>query len=199
MTNKSPHPSIILGSTSPYRAALLQKLNLNFQQAAPYFDEQITPTSLAPRDIAINFAKEKAESLREQFPDHLIIGSDQTAALNGLLLRKPGDKATAIKQLAACSGESVTFYSGLALINTRLNTTRTCVDWQTVYFRDLSREEIERYIELEKPYDCVGSFKVEGLGISLFEKIEGKDPNTLIGLPLIELITLLKKEGLRIP
>ncbi|WP_431688662.1 Maf family protein [Hahella sp. NBU794] len=198
MTNKNTPPSIILGSTSPYRAALLQKLNLNFQQAAPCFDESTTPNS-HPKDIAINFAKEKAESLRKQFPDHLIIGSDQTAALDGQLLRKPGDKTNAIKQLTACSGKSVTFYSGIALTNTRLNTTRTCVDWQTVYFRELSKEEIERYLELEEPYDCVGSFKVEGLGISLFEKIEGKDPNTLIGLPLIDLITLLKKEGLRIP
>ncbi|AZZ91538.1 septum formation inhibitor Maf [Hahella sp. KA22] len=198
MTNRNTPPSIILGSTSPYRAALLQKLNLSFQQAAPPFDENTTPDS-RPKDIAINFAKGKAESLRKQFPDHLIIGSDQTAALDGQLLRKPGDKANAIKQLTACSGKSVTFYSGMALINTRLNTIRTCVDWQTVYFRELSKEEIERYLELEEPYDCVGSFKVEGLGISLFEKIEGKDPNTLVGLPLIDLITLLKKEGLHIP
>ncbi|OZG71304.1 septum formation inhibitor Maf [Hahella sp. CCB-MM4] len=194
----STKPTIVLASTSIYRANLLKQLGLKFTTARPLFIETHSPDQL-PNTIARDFAEAKARSLTDQFTSHLIIGSDQTASLNGHLLTKPGTFDNACEQLKQCSGQSVTFYTGLTLLNTTTGTIHTTVDVTEVSFRQLSDEQIKRYIEREQPLDCCGSFKVEGLGISLFTAVNGKDPNSLIGLPLIDLVSFLRLEGIDIP
>ena len=190
---------IILASTSTYRQALLQKLGLPFQAVRPPFSE----TRIAgepPTERALRLATGKARSLADEFPNHLIIGSDQVAFLPpDRILSKPGSHAVASEQLLACSGQTVHFYTGLCLLNTQTNQSQVSVEEFTVRFRDLTESEIERYLVREQPYDCAGSFKCEGLGISLFEAMEGRDFNSLIGLPLILLCELLRQEGLKIP
>ncbi|WP_372764239.1 nucleoside triphosphate pyrophosphatase [Litorivivens sp.] len=189
-------PDIVLASGSPYRAELLHRLGISFSRHSPDIDE--TPRSgETPEVLARRLAKEKALAVAQHYPESLIIGSDQVAALEGSLLGKPGTAAKACLQLQACNGKTVSFYTGLCV--TGLGKTETRVDNYKVTFRQLSAQQISRYVEQELPLDCAGSFKMEGLGISLFEKLEGKDPNTLIGLPLIELITLLNQRGIAIP
>jgi len=190
--------NIILASTSPYRARLLDQIGLNYTSAAPDFEE-IHPDSLSPAGIARQFAESKARSLTNQYPDSLIIGSDQTASLNHQILTKPGSIESACKQLQACAGKEVVFHSGLAVLNTRTNSIQLSVNPTIVKFRPLTPIQIEHYVAAERPLDCCGSFKVEGLGISLFESISSNDPYSLIGLPLIDLISMLKTEGLSIP
>ncbi|WP_444931303.1 Maf family protein [Microbulbifer sp. SSSA002] len=181
---------LILASSSPYRRSLLQQLGIPFQQDSPHIDE----TPLAGEDahaLAQRLASEKARALRDRHPEALIIGSDQVASCGGQILGKPENRERAIKQLLACNGEKVVFHTGLSLLNSASGEQLSCVETFTVYFRQLSNAQIERYVELEQPYDCAGSFKVEGLGIALFEKLEGKDINTLVGLPLIRLTAML--------
>ncbi|WP_444944124.1 Maf family protein [Microbulbifer sp. ZKSA006] len=181
---------LILASSSPYRRSLLQQLGIPFQQDSPHIDE----TPLAGEDahaLAQRLASEKARALRDRHPEALIIGSDQVASCRGQILGKPENRERAIKQLLACNGEKVAFHTGLSLLNSASGEQLSCVETFTVYFRQLSNAQIERYVELEQPYDCAGSFKVEGLGIALFEKLEGKDINTLVGLPLIRLTAML--------
>ncbi len=191
-------PTIILASTSPYRARLLEQIGINFTAAAPEFVERDHRSS-PPEQTARQFAEEKARSLSPQYPNSLIIGSDQTASLENHILTKPGSVENACRQLQACSGKTVLFHTGLAVLNSQSGRLQLSVDTTTVKFRNLSSEAIERYITKELPLDCCGSFKIEGLGITLFESINGKDPNSLIGLPLIDLISALKQEGLEIP
>lgn len=187
---------LLLASTSKYRAERLKSLGLNFSQAAPHCDENPL-TQESPADLALRLARTKAQSLSHDFPDHLIIGSDQTAAApDGSLLSKPGTVEHACAQLLACSGQKVVFYTGVALAGTVedcwLVTTEVC-------FRDLSAEEVARYVAAEQPLDCAGSFKVEALGITLFEWIHSDDPNALIGLPLISLAQRLRQAGYLLP
>jgi septum formation protein len=186
---------LILASTSPFRRELLNKLHLDFESCAPEVDEQRREGESAEALVA-RLAQAKAEAVAGKFPNALIIGSDQVA-LNGTeILGKPGTHESAIQQLLAASGKKVTFLTGLALHNSSTGVTQVKVVPFHVYFRELSRQQIENYLNVEKPYNCAGSFKSEGFGITLFSRLEGDDPNTLIGLPLIELVRMLESEGL---
>ncbi|AQQ67744.1 septum formation inhibitor Maf [Microbulbifer agarilyticus] len=187
--------NLILASSSSYRRELLAKLHLTFESCAPHINEEALPGEAAV-DLASRLAREKALALAGRYPDHLIIGSDQVAECRGTLLGKPGTKERAIDQLTQSSGHKVSFHTGLCLVDTRDMSHVTVCETYSVYFRELSKEEITRYVELDQPLDCAGSFKSEGLGIALFEKMEGLDPNTLIGLPLIRLIELLRQKGI---
>lgn len=190
-------PRIILASSSVYRRQLLDKLQLTYQCISPEIDE--TPLAdESAKVLAKRLAKEKAEKIANAVSDSLVIGSDQTAALDQHILGKPGTRKKAIEQLLACSGQTVTFWTGLAVINSETKRSQSIVVPFTVHFRELTQQQIENYIDKEQPLDCAGSFKCEGLGIALFEKLSGNDPNSLIGLPLIELVSMLKKEGINI-
>ncbi len=184
---------LVLASTSPYRREILEKLSIPFTCAKPDCDE----TPLANEnaiDLVKRLAALKAESCPVAQPS-LVIGSDQVCVVDGHILGKPHTKEKAIQQLLNQQDKPVTFYTGIALHNTQTGKTQVEVDCFTVHFRKLSVEAITNYVEKEQPLDCAGSFKSEGLGIALFERLEGKDPNTLIGLPLITLIDMLAKEG----
>ncbi|KEI71324.1 Maf family protein [Endozoicomonas elysicola] len=187
--------NILLASSSPYRKSLLERLNLTFQQASPNIDESPRPGENAKK-LALRLSKEKAQALADQYTDTLIIASDQCAALENTILGKPGTRESAIKQLSDCSGKQVIFHTGLCLLNTSTGQQQlACVDY-TVWFRKLSSSQVTTYIDVESPLDCAGSFKCEGLGITLFEKMAGDDPNSLVGLPLIALTSMLINEGL---
>lgn len=189
---------LILGSTSPFRAQLLNKLQLPFQQQKPECDESPLAGE-SPKILAKRLAIEKAKSISSQFSQHLIIGSDQTATIDGTgIIGKPHTTENAIKQLEASSGKVVTFYTGLCLYNSQEQRFESCIETIKVHFRVLSTKQILRYIQQDNPLQCAGSFKSEGLGISLLEKLEGNDPNALVGLPLIRLCEMLRKEGVDI-
>lgn len=189
---------LILASSSPYRRQLLQRLNLPFSHQSPSIDETPKPGESA-NELVLRLASEKAMTVAENNPYALIIGSDQVAVLDEKILSKPGNAETALQQLSACSGRSVTFLTGLCLLNSQSGRQQQLVEPFTVHFRELTQDQLERYIQIEQPFDCAGSFKMEGLGISLFERLEGDDPNSLIGLPLIQLVKLLNKEGVILP
>ncbi|NLS11515.1 septum formation inhibitor Maf [Vibrio sp. SM6] len=185
---------LVLASTSPFRQQLLAKLGLPFVTATPECDE--TPfIGETPRALVARLAKQKAESCQTS-SDSLIIGSDQVCVINGNIVGKPHTRDNAILQLQAQSGQRITFYTGLALHNTQNQHTDVVVDEFHVHFRVLTQTQIEHYVDKEQPFFCAGSFKSEGLGIALFERLEGKDPNTLVGLPLIELVSMLKRAGM---
>ncbi len=189
--------NIVLASSSVYRKQLLTKLQLSFSCHPADIDETAKVNESAEK-LAIRLSKEKTQALRKHYPQHLIIGSDQVASLSDQILGKPGNHENCIKQLELQSGHAVNFFTGIYLLDSETGIKHSAVDLCTVYFRQLSRQQIIHYANLEKPYDCAGSFKSEGLGIALFEKIEGDDPNALIGLPLIKLISLLKKFDIEI-
>ncbi len=189
--------NLILASNSEYRKALLEKLNLSFICANPDIDET-AQTNETGQEQALRLAKQKAYSLASAYPRHIIIASDQVAMLNNTQLHKPGNKETAIKQLQASSGHCVKFYTSISVLNTTTKDYRSDIDICSVYFKNLSDQQIKNYVLLEQPYNCAGSFKSEGLGIALFKRIEGDDPNALIGLPLIKLIRLLEAFNINI-
>jgi MAF protein len=189
---------LLLASSSPYRRELLERLRLPFVCASPDIDESHHPQESA---IALvkRLAQEKAKALAAKYPDHLIIGSDQVAVLGEQILGKPHTFERALEQLSASSGKSVTFLTGLALYNSQTGHCQVdCVPF-TVHMRELSTPRISRYLHAEQPYDCAGSFKAEGLGVSLFRSTEGPDATSLIGLPLIRLVDMLATEGVEIP
>ena len=188
---------IILGSTSPFRKALLQRLQIDFDCDSPDIDE--TPLQNEPiESMVVRLAIAKAQAISTRHPNSLIIGSDQSAELNGEKLSKPGNFENAFQQLSRASGQKIIFQTGLCLLNTSTgNIQSTCVPY-TVVFKDLTPTMIENYLHKEEPYNCAGSFKSEALGIALFERFEGSDPNALIGLPLIELVNFLANEGISI-
>lgn len=189
---------LVLASTSPFRRDVLQKLKIEFDVQAPEIDETAQDNEI-PQELVARLSEAKARAVARDYPDALIIGSDQVAVLDNNILGKPGDHENARKQLAMASGKKITFFTGLCLYNSATDHAQVrCVPFD-VYFRKLTEEQIERYLQVDQPYNCAGSFKSEGFGISLFEKLDGEDPNTLIGLPLIELIRLLATEGLNIP
>ena len=191
-------PSILLASGSLYRRELLARLHLPFEHAAPDIDESPLPGESGP-SLASRLAQTKAQALAYRYPNHLIIGSDQVAVLDGQLIGKPGTFERAREQLRAASGRSVSFLTGLCVHNAYTGRSQVdCVPF-TVHFRELSEERIERYLLAEQPYDCAGSFKCEALGISLFRRTEGNDITSLVGLPLIRLVDMLEAEGIRIP
>ena len=189
---------IVLASTSPFRKELLDKLQLVFSTAKSNVDETPLPNETAI-ELTERLAIAKAKAVAPQFPDALIIGSDQVALNGDTILGKPHTHENATKQLQQASGKCVTFYTGLCLYNASTGKTYSMVEPYEVHFRNLSEQLIERYLIKEKPYKCAGSFKSEALGICLFSKLSGKDPNSLIGLPLISLIEMLEKEGVQIP
>jgi MAF protein len=200
--NPGKHP-LILASSSRYRRELLQRLGIPFDCASPDIDESALPNE-QPAARAERLSIQKAQALTDRFPAHLIIGSDQVASLenktgNGKQLDKPGNRENAIAQLSAASSNIMKFHTGLCLLNSKTGEYQSIVESFAVKFRSLSMDEIERYVDAEKPFDCAGSFKSEGLGISLFESMEGRDPNVLIGLPLIALCEMLRKTGISIP
>lgn len=188
---------IILASSSPYRRRLLEQIGLAFEWASPDIDEAALLEE-APKMLVQRLAHAKAEALSKRYPQHWIIGSDQAASFEGRILGKPGNIENARKQLQACRGQRVEFLTGLCLLNSHTKKSETIVERFSVVFRDLTDEQIDRYLEREQPFDCAGSFKVEGLGIALFERLEGDDPNALIGLPLIQLVTLLERAGIAV-
>lgn len=190
--------TLVLASTSVYRRDILQKLQIPFITAAPAIDETRLPHESA-EDMVRRLALAKAQAVATMQPQALIIGSDQCAVLGETILGKPGDHATAIEQLSACSGQTVRFQTGLCLYDAAQQDYQLTVVPFDVVFRSLTAAEIEAYLMLEQPYNCAGSFKSEGLGISLFERLQGDDPNTLIGLPLIGLANMLRAKGWTIP
>lgn len=188
---------IILASTSPYRKAVLEKLGLPFSVVSPNVDEQQLPDE-TPEQLVTRLAQAKAMAVAEDLKEGLVIGSDQVAVNKGEILGKPGTYEKAVQQLTQASGQRITFYTGLCLINAATKNTQIDVMSFHVHFRTLSATQIENYLQKEQPYDSAGSFKSEGLGIALFERLEGDDPNTLIGLPLIQLVSMLEHEGVRV-
>tara|TARA_B100000767_G_C19633403_1_gene479295 strand:+ start:48 stop:644 length:597 start_codon:yes stop_codon:yes gene_type:complete len=186
---------LILGSSSVYRVELLRKLNLPFRTVSPNIDEAPLQNEV-PAELVKRLAEQKAIAIALSHPKALIIGSDQVAVLHGDILGKPGTHEAATEQLQAASGQTVLFLTGLALFNSETQRMQSLVEPFEVTFKNLSDKQIQFYLEKEEPYQCAGSFKSEGLGISLFDKLQGNDPNSLIGLPLIELISLLNNEGL---
>lgn len=188
--------ALILASTSRYRRELLERLRLPFQVARPEVDE--TPEAgESPVALAQRLARAKAQAIAVQLPDAWVIGSDQVAALGPQPLGKPGTRDKAIAQLHAMSGGEIQFHTSIALI--RGDTVFEAMDTTRVSFRSLQAAEIERYVDAEQPLDCAGSFKSEGLGISLFDAIESSDPTALVGLPLIALSRLLREAGFTLP
>jgi septum formation protein len=186
--------SIILASTSPFRKSLLDRLHLPFETYAPSLDE--TPQlGESPEKLVIRLATLKAYAAQSTYPNALIIGSDQVAVIDNAILGKPITHEQAVKQLTAASGKQVNFLTGLCVLNAKLNRVQTDIIHFSVLFRSLTPSQIENYLRKETPYQCAGSFKSEGLGIALFEKMIGDDPTALIGLPLIRLVRMLEAEG----
>ncbi|MBD2791046.1 Maf family protein [Xenorhabdus szentirmaii] len=186
---------IILSSTSVYRRLLLEKLGLPFSCISPDIDESPQENE-NPEQLVMRLSCAKATVLQQNYPNHLIIGSDQVCVLNNKITGKPHNFENAFTQLKNASGECVTFYTGITLFNSKTGNIDTRCELFRVYFRKLTDTEIINYLNKEKPFNCAGSFKSEGLGITLFEKLEGKDPNTLIGLPLITLTEMLTRQGI---
>ena len=189
---------LVLASSSPYRRELLTRLRQSFTWASPAIDETPRPEEHAEA-LVRRLAETKARALADLHPTHLIIGSDQVAVLDQQIIGKPHDFSRARSQLLAASGSSVIFLTGLALFNSATGACQVDVVPFTVHFRHLNDEQITRYLEAEQPYDCAGSFKAEGLGVSLFRATEGTDGTSLVGLPLIRLIQMLEREGIAIP
>lgn len=191
-------PALLLASSSPFRRQLLDKLGLDFIHQSPDIDESRLENE-SPVALVMRLAREKARALADSHPDTLIIGSDQVAVIGDQVLGKPGTREKAIEQLSAASGQRVTFLTGLCLLNTTTGRTQVACDPFHVQFRTLRPAQIERYVDAEQPLNCAGSFKSEGLGIVLFKALEGRDPNTLVGLPLILLTEFLAAEGISLP
>ncbi len=196
--SSAPQTRLVLASTSPYRRALLERLGLPFECAAPATDETSRPGESA-RELAQRLARLKAESVAARHPDGIVIGSDQVAARGADLLGKPGSVERCIEQLARSSGREVEFLTAVHVQDARSGRAESHVDRTVVRFRTLGRDEIERYVTADRPLDCAGGFKAESLGIALFERIESEDPTGLTGLPLIWLCGALRRAGIAVP
>ena len=188
---------LVLASTSVYRSELLKRLQLPFETAAPDVDETPLPGELA-RATSLRLAQKKARAVAADFPDALIIGSDQVALLEGKQIGKPLTHDNAVNQLRAMRGKTTIFHTALALLNSKTGRMQTEVTENHVTLRNLTDAEIEGYLLKEQPYHCAGSAKSEGLGIALMSKMTGDDPNALIGLPLILLTEMLRRENVRL-
>lgn len=193
-----PAPALILASTSPYRRELLARLGLPFETQAPAVDETPLPGE-APRELALRLARAKAQDVARHHPQALVIGSDQVADLHGQPLGKPGSHERARAQLSRMSGQTVLFHTAVSLACAARGLLQTELATVRVRFRELDAASIERYLRAEQPYDCAGSAKSEGLGITLLAAIESDDPTALIGLPLIRTAALLRAAGLALP
>ncbi len=191
-------PPIVLASSSSYRRELLTRLQLPFTCHSPDIDE--TPqANESAQTLVQRLALSKARALAQHYPQHIIIGSDQVAVLDGKIIGKPLHAEGATQQLSAASGRSLVFLTGLAVIDTRTQIEQVDLVPFTVHFRTLNAAQIQRYIAAEQPFDCAGSFKSEGLGVSLFQATEGSDATSLIGLPLIRLCDMLNACGIAVP
>jgi septum formation protein len=188
---------LVLASTSPYRRELLNRLGLPFEVANPETNESPLPDE-SPTATALRLSEAKARAVAGEFPDALIIGSDQVAEMAGRVFGKPGTHARAVDQLRQLSGQTVNFFTGLCVLNSRTGEAEVCGVPTLVGFRELTDREIENYLRREPAYNCAGSAKSEGLGISLLSRIHGDDPNALIGLPLIALCDLLRRHGMNV-
>lgn len=191
------HPTLILASSSPFRRELLSRLGMEFSSVSPAIDE--SPLVNEASDALVRrLAESKARAIAESHPDALIIGSDQVATIGNRILGKPGSHERAVEQLMQASGQRVSFLTSLCLLNSAKGTIQLACEPYHVEFRELTRQEIEHYLHKEQPYNCAGSFKSEGLGICLFQRMQGDDPSSLIGLPLIRLVDMLRNEGVDI-
>lgn len=189
---------LLLASTSPYRRELLERLRIPFDTVAPGVDE--APRAAEdPHALALRLACMKAQAPRSAWPERLIIGSDQVAVVADRILEKPGNFDRASAQLALMRGRTVRFHTGVCLLNAKSGRVQTAVVTIDVGMRDYSDAEARRYLLADRPYDCAGSARIEGLGIALVEKLEGEDPTALIGLPLIALCRMLREEGIELP
>jgi len=189
---------IVLASSSTYRRSLIARLGLECSAVAPDIDESALALE-TPLQTALRLAEAKARRVAADHHGAIIIGSDQVAVLNGSAIGKPGNHQAAVEQLLAMSSQSVVFHTALYVIDAQTNRTQCVNVPTTVRFRSLERDQIERYLLADRPYDCAGSAKIEALGIALVEKVESEDPSALIGLPLIALVTLLRNVGVEIP
>jgi septum formation protein len=189
---------IVLASSSSYRKALIARLGLDCQFLAPDIDEAALQAE-APVATATRLAQAKARKIALVKPTALIIGSDQVALLNDAVLGKPGSHAAALRQLQAMRGKTTVFHTAICLYDAASDEMQCANVPTTVYMRELTDEAIERYLRQDQPYDCAGSAKIEALGIALVEKVESDDPTALIGLPLITLVTMLKRAGITVP
>lgn len=189
-------PTLILASSSPYRQQLLQRLGMPFVAIAPNLDESPLPGE-SPKNLTLRLAKAKAQAIASLHPKAWVIGSDQSADLNGHAIGKPGTHAAALAQLKQMQGQIVVFHTSLCLIGQGFCETTHVPT--TVQFRNLPEQVLDQYLRLEQPYDCAGSAKSESMGIILLEKIESEDPTALIGLPLIALTSLFLQAGIPLP
>ncbi len=192
-----PVRPVVLGSTSRYRRELLERLRIPFAVSAPNVDETPMPGE-APQNLALRLALAKAQAIAAMHPEAVVIGSDQVADLDGMPLGKPGEHARAVAQLRQMRGKTVIFQTALAVVCLASGFEQVDLAPVRVVFRDLSDEEIEAYLQAEQPYDCAGSAKSEGLGITLLESIDNDDPTALIGLPLIRTVRLLRQAGVKL-
>jgi septum formation protein len=189
---------LVLGSTSTYRRTLLERLGIPFTTAAPIVDETPLPGE-APIDIAHRLARAKAEAVAQRQSKAFVIGSDQLAVCGQDVLGKPGSAERAIAQLRKLSGQRVTFYTSVHVVNSVTGGNESHLDATTVHFRSLTDQEIESYVARDKPFHCAGGFKIESLGVALFTRVESQDPTALIGLPLIWLAGALRRAGFAVP
>lgn len=190
-------PEIILASSSPFRKSLLQRLHIPFSCISPEIDENQYQKEAA-RDYVKRLARQKAEAIARSNPNALIIGSDQCALLDGVILGKPDSHANALKQLKSAQGKSVVFHTGLCVLQHSSAFCRLDDILFEVEFRQLQDEQLEHYLRVEQPYQCAGSFKSEAYGVTLFSRMQGDDPTALIGLPLIRLTSMLEEAGVRV-
>jgi septum formation protein len=198
MSPKAVLRPLILASTSRYRAGLLGRFGLAFNSAGPAVDEAEQPRE-SPRERAFRLSEAKAEAVAAQYPEAVIIGGDQVAALGSRILRKPGNAMTCREQLRLLSGSAAEFHTACTVRCVAGTVKLTHVDTTRIVFRTLSDAEIDRYIEREQPFDCAGGFKAEALGIALFERMESQDPTAIVGLPLIWLAGALRTAGYALP
>ena len=194
----SAHPKLVLASTSLHRRQLLERFGHRFTVGAPGVDESPLPGE-TPVDLANRLARAKADDVARRNPRSVVVGSDQVALFGKEIIGKPGNPERCIERLQSFSGQRLVFYTAVHVINTETGSGESHLDLTTVHFRKLSIHEIERYVARERPVSCAGAFKVEGLGISLFERIESQDPTALIGLPLIWLSGALRRAGFHLP
>lgn len=189
---------LILASSSQYRKMLLQRFGIPFACHSPEIDET-AQNNESPSDLVARLAAEKAESVSREHPQAVVIGSDQLAVFDGQIIGKPGDYQLALRQLTSFSGQVVEFLTSVSVQSRECDFAEQHTDRTRVCFRNLQQEEIKRYLEAEKPFDCVGAFKAESMGIVLFERIISDDPTALIGLPLIRTAEMLRRAGLQLP
>ena len=187
-------PRLVLASSSPYRKQLLERLGLPFAVAVPCVDESTLPGE-TPLQLVERLSEIKARAVAADYPDHLIIGSDQVSVVDGEVVGKPADHAAAVVQLQRASGRRVEFLTGLCVHNSATGAVQVDTVRFAIQFRRLGEPQINAYLRKDQPYNCAGSFRSESLGVTLFESMEGEDHNSVVGLPLIRLVRMLEHEG----